>query len=205
MSQNLQNEAFPSDINNLHNHSISISDRSIYLYGRDEDSTISNESCIRFLKNLNYLNKIDQSPITIHLLSLGGSVDPGWAIYDSILKSPSEITIIAYGLVASMASIILQAAKIRIIHKRATLMVHSGYMSIEGATAEISKNLVARNMLDIDIMYSVYINRMKNAPYWKDREPKQIKSFIAKKLKKFEDWYLSANEALEIGLIDRIL
>jgi ATP-dependent Clp endopeptidase proteolytic subunit ClpP len=78
------------------------------------------------IKGLLFLESKNKKPITIIMNNPGGSWYHGMAIYDAILYSSCEVTIKVYGYAMSMGSIILQAAKTRILMPNSSFMIHYG-------------------------------------------------------------------------------
>lgn len=84
------------------------------------------------LRSLVRLNTINNNPITIYLSSAGGTLLDGFAIYDLIRASPSEVTIYASGKICSMGIIVLVAGAHRFAGPNTRFMMHSASHSTEG-------------------------------------------------------------------------
>ena len=133
-------------------------------------------------------------PIKIVFTSGGGSVIDGMALFDYIQELRREghlVTTATLGLAASMAGILLQAGDIRVMGKEAWLMIHEASFGAQGKTGEVEDTVewikkVQDRVLDIFAARS-------------DMTKAQIK---AKWLRK--DWWISSDEALKLGLIDKI-
>ena len=76
--------------------------RCIFLNGEIDDDMAN-----VFIAQLLYLEQEAENPITIYINSNGGSINAGLMIYDAIQGSQLDINMIATGLAASMAAIIL--------------------------------------------------------------------------------------------------
>jgi ATP-dependent Clp protease protease subunit len=91
----------------------------------DEEESASD----KFYRDLTYLatEHNHKGPILVILNSPGGDIYRGLAIYDTIrmfVESGIEINVLGNGLVASMATIILQAGKRRFASQNAQFLVH---------------------------------------------------------------------------------
>lgn len=131
------------------------------------------------------------APIGIILCSEGGDWNACMAIYERLrgLACPANITV--YGEASSSASIILQAGTHRVLGKHAVIVVHDGVAGIEGSPKDVEAFAVASRNARLT-MYRIYSERTGlSAEYWE--------GVCA------HDKYFSANEALDVGLIDEIL
>lgn len=137
-------------------------------------------------------------PVTININSPGGSVTDGLALFDTIQRlrrNGHHVTTRGMGLVASMATVILQAGDERILDKRAKLLIHEGTTTFaKGATLtpgeredmERLSDMTREDILDILAERSTLTKRQLKAK-WTRR-----------------DWILTADEALKNGFVDRV-
>lgn len=92
--------------------------------------------------------------ITISLNSIGGDVFTGFAIYSEIRRyakeHDAEVTIIAQGICASIATIIFLAGDKRIVSQYVSPFVHNAWSYTEGSSGDFSK--VAQELKDVDKM-----------------------------------------------------
>ena len=135
-------------------------------------------------------------PVTININSPGGSVTDGLALYDTILRlrrKGHKVTTRGMGMVASMASVLLQAGDERILDKRAKLLIHEGSATIRGTMSdgEMEDMQFFRKLLRDDIL-DIYVERSN-----------MTKRQIEAKWKR-RDWVLTADEALKYGFVDRV-
>lgn len=183
------------EIELFHEHGLHIPSRTIKL---DQDElledagvTIGPKTASRLIKNLHVLTHISKEPITILMNSPGGSVADGMAMFDAIKYNPCHITIIVLGEACSMAPIILQAADHRLAYPFSRFMLHEGETGYAGHSRDFEKNAEEGKVLRL-MTYKILSERTgKKSSYW------------ARKLSR--DWFLSAQEALEEGLIDEII
>jgi ATP-dependent Clp protease protease subunit len=134
-------------------------------------------------------------PITLYLNSPGGEVNSGYAIFDTIRFIKSPVTIINTGLCASIATVINVAAKKenRLSMPNARFLIHQPLIpgQVYGQASDLE--ITAREIL-------------------KTRE--KINKLLAKEtgtpLEKVEkdtirDYWMNAQEAVEYGLVSRIV
>lgn len=165
-------------------------ERIIFL-SQDVDDNIANQIVAIML----YLDSEDPTkPIQLYINSPGGSVTAGMAIYDTMQHIKSEVITICVGLAASMGSFLLAAGskgkRVALPHSR--IMIHQPL----GGTGR-------QQATDIEIEAREII-RMRH----------QLNGMLADRtgqpLEKIErdtdrDYFMSAAEAKEYGLIDRVI
>jgi ATP-dependent Clp protease protease subunit len=177
------------NIDRLFDYGVLLDSRTIFLTDVDKDG-IDDAVANSFLKALHALECANQNPIQIILRSGGGCVFSGLAIYDAIKSSPCHITATVYGHAMSMASIILQAADLRVMHQNSLLLLHDGTFGSESdwrsyeAWGEMARQLRKQS-------YKILADRTgKTVQFWE------------RKLDR--DLILWPDQALEYGLIDHI-
>ena len=135
----------------------------------------------------------DKADIHLYINSPGGSVTAGMAIYDTMQFIPNDVATYCMGQCASMGSLLLTAgaAGKRFCLPHGRIMIHQPLAGMEGTATEI-------------LIHAEEFLRMKkelNGIYRKH---------TGQTLEKLEsdtdrDRFMSAGEALEYGLIDKIL
>jgi ATP-dependent Clp protease, protease subunit len=148
------------------------------------------------IKSLFLLDSIDpKKPITVIINSPGGEVFSGFAIYDFMkLISAPVITIVA-GFAASMGSIIMLGSKKgkRYCTPNAKVLIHQpligGFFEARATEIEIQAKEIQETKNRIIKIY--------------EEETKQPKEKIAKDIE--TDYWMTAEEAVEYGLIDKII
>jgi ATP-dependent Clp protease protease subunit len=157
---------------------------------------VNQESSTVAIRKLWYLDAIAPGkPITLVINSPGGSVDAGFAVWDQIKMLSSPITTLVTGLAASMGSVLsLCAAKgRRFATPNARFLIHQP--SIHGAVHGQASDLEihAREILRTrSRIIDLYVEATG-----KDQ------ATIALAIER--DTWLSAKEAKEFGLLDRIV
>jgi ATP-dependent protease ClpP protease subunit len=72
-----------------------------------------------------FVDSLNPKKISVWINSGGGSVVDGYNIYNAITKSVSNVDTYAYGMCASMAAIIFQAGRNRVMSDIAVMMLHN--------------------------------------------------------------------------------
>jgi ATP-dependent Clp protease protease subunit len=157
---------------------------------------IDSESAKDAIRKLWYLELTDPGkPILLAINSPGGSVDSGFAIWDQIKMITSPVTTLVTGLAASMGSILsLSAApKRRFATPYARIMIHQpaihGLVKGQATDLEIqAKEIIKSRKLLIELYMQATGKDYKTMDKALDR-----------------DTWMSAQEALEFGLLDGIV
>jgi len=151
---------------------------------------------------LNEVNKIqekpeDKKPIKFYLSTYGGSADDMFALYDIMREVKAETEIHTHGIGKVMsAGVLLLAAGTqgkRCIGKNCRVMIHS----VIGGSHGSLHNMV-NEMEAIQDIQEMYINCLAS-------ETKMTKKQIKKMLERKVNIYLSAEEAVELGIADTII
>ncbi len=131
--------------------------------------------------------------ISIYINSPGGSVTAGLAIYDTMQFIKPEISTICMGLGASMAQVLLCAGtkgkRISLPHSR--ILMHQPSGGTQGQSSDIE-------------IYTKEILRMRDTLYHIIAKHTG-KNYEQIKIDADRDKYMTAEEALEYGIIDKIL
>ena len=141
-----------------------------------------------------YLDSDDQTkPIYLYINSPGGSVTAGLAIYDTMQHIKSEVVTICVGLAASMGSFLLAAGtkgkRMALPHSR--IMIHQPSGGTRGQASDIE--IEAREILRLrHQLNQIYVDNTG-----------QTLEKIEKDMNR--DFFMSAQEAQEYGLIDRVI
>ena len=165
-----------------------LKDRIIFVSGEIND-TLANSVIAELL----YLDSLNNEDISLYINSPGGVITAGMAIYDTINFVKSDVCTICMGMAASMAAFLLSSGANgkRYILPNADVMIHQPLGGAEGQATDIK-------------IASDRILRLRN----------KLNSILSKNtgksLKRIEkdterDNYLSADEALEYGIVDKII
>lgn len=173
---------------------ISIYDRlyreRIIFIGREIDDELANQVVAVML----YLDSEDPTKdIRLYINSPGGSVTAGMAIFDTMQHIKSDVTTICVGLAASMGSFLLMAGtkgkRFALPHSR--IMIHQPMGGTRGQASDIA----------IEAKEILRIKRMLNQEYAK-RTGMPLEK-IERDMER--DYFMSAAEAKEYGLVDRVI
>ncbi|MFY7843298.1 MAG: ATP-dependent Clp protease proteolytic subunit [Rhabdochlamydiaceae bacterium] len=157
---------------------------------------VSSETATDIIKKLWYLDLSEPGqPILFVINSPGGSVDAGMAIWDQIQMISSPITTLVTGLAASMGSVLSLAAPSgrRFATEHARIMIHQP--SIHG--------VVRGQATDLDIQAEEILNTHQMLIDLYARKTNKSHKEVEKALDR-DNWF-SAKEALDFGLIDKIV
>ncbi|HSA04427.1 MAG TPA: ATP-dependent Clp endopeptidase proteolytic subunit ClpP [Tenuifilaceae bacterium] len=141
-----------------------------------------------------FLESTDPSKdIQIYLNSPGGSVYAGLGIYDTMQYISSDVATICTGMAASMAAVLLTAGekgkRTALPHSR--VMIHQPMGGAEGQASDIE--ITTREILKLrDELYDIVAKHSGN-PIERIRKDSD------------RDYWMTAQEALEYGMIDEIL
>jgi ATP-dependent Clp protease protease subunit len=163
----------------------------ILFLGQEVTDGIANSLVAQML----YLDSDDSSkPIYLYINSPGGSVTAGLAIYDTMQYVKSDVVTICVGLAASMGAFLLAAGtkgkRLALPHSR--IMIHQplgGTSQRQASDIEIE----AREILRIKDMLNKSLAEMCGQPLEKVTKDTD------------RDYFLSAAEAKDYGLIDRVI
>jgi len=131
--------------------------------------------------------------ISFYINSPGGSVSAGMAIFDTMQHIKSDVVTICVGLAASMGSFLLAAGKKgkRLALPHARIMIHQPSGGARGQATDIE--IEAREIIRIrHQLNQIYANNTG-----------QTIQKIEKDMDR--DFFMSAQEAKEYGLIDRVI
>ena len=165
-----------------------LENRIIFLNGEIKEDN-SNEVISKLL----YLDSINNDDISLYINSHGGSVNDGLAIIDTMRIIKSDVKTFCVGSSFSMAAVILccGAKNKRFCLKNSEVMIHSpsGYAYGKSDDVNVSSNRLNKTKeLLIEILSK---NSKKNK--------KEInKCFI-------QDYFMNSTEALNFGIIDKVL
>lgn len=164
-----------------------LKDRIIFITGEIDDN-LSNTVIAQLL----YLDSQSHDDIAIYINSPGGSVSSGLAIYDTMNFVKSDVSTVCMGIAASMGAFLLSSGTKgkRFILPNADVMIHQVLGRSEGQASDIK--IATDRILDL-----------------KKRLNKILAKNTGKNIKTIEkdtdrDNYLSADEAIAYGLVDKI-
>ena len=165
-----------------------LKDRIVFLSGE-----ITDDIANTIISELLYLDSINHNDISLYINSPGGSITSGLAIMDTMNFIKSNVSTICVGIAASMGAFLLScgAKGKRFILPNAEVMIHQPLGGASGQATEIK--IAAERILKL-----------------KDKLNKLLANNTNQSIEKIQldterDYFMDANEALEYGIIDRIL
>lgn len=165
-----------------------LKDRIILLSGEIDDNTSN-----IIIGELLYLDSLNHNDINIYINSPGGSVTAGMAIYDTMNYIKSDVSTICIGICASMAAFLLSSGTKgkRYALPNSEVMIHQPLGGASGQATDIK--IAAEHILKV-----------------KDKLNKILSKNTGKDIKTIEydterDNYMTSEESLKYGLIDKIL
>lgn len=131
--------------------------------------------------------------ISIYINSPGGSVTAGLAIYDTMKYVKCDIQTICMGQAASMAAILLAGGSKgkRYALPSSRIMIHQPRGGVEGQESDI--NILAKEIIRLKKLSIEYLSKDTGKPIEK----------IAEDIER--DFYISAQEGKEYGIVDHIM
>jgi ATP-dependent Clp protease protease subunit len=134
-----------------------------------------------------------EKDIQIYINSPGGSVTSGLAIYDTMQQVAPDVVTICYGLAASMGAFLLTggAHGKRLALPNARIMIHQPLGGAQGQAVDIE--IQAREILFLKDTLNGLMAEHTGQPLEKIAEDTD------------RDYFLSPAEAVEYGLIDRVV
>lgn len=141
-----------------------------------------------------YLDSTDPGKdISIYINSPGGSVYAGLGIYDTMQYVSSDVSTLCTGMAASMAAVLLVSGEKgkRFALRHSRVMIHQPMGGAQGQASDIE--ITAREIKKLkDELYSI-IAEHSGQPFEKVERDSD------------RDYWMTSQEALDYGMIDRIL
>jgi ATP-dependent Clp protease, protease subunit len=164
--------------------------REIFLWGE-----INDESAESVVQRILFFDGQNSEDITIFINSPGGAISSGLAIYDAMQYAKSSIKTVCMGLAASMGAVILCAGKKgkRSTWGNARIMIHQPLIagSFFGPASDIQ--IQAEEMIRVRERLNSILSFHSGRPVKKIEEDTD------------RDFFMSAQEAMEYGLVDSIV
>lgn len=165
-----------------------LEDRIVFITGEINDALANT-----VVAQLIYLEAKDSSKdISLYINSPGGSVTAGMAIYDTMNYIKCDVSTICIGMAASMGALLLSsgAKGKRFVLPNSEVMIHQPLGGASGQATEIQ--IVATHIQKTKEKLTKILANNSNQPFDKVLADCE------------RDNYMSAEEALEYGLVDKI-
>lgn len=141
-----------------------------------------------------YLESVDpDKDISIYLNSPGGSVSAGMGIYDTMQYIKCDVSTICTGMAASMAAVLLVSGQEdkRFCLPHSRVMIHQPLGGVQGQASDIE--ITAREIAKIKTELTQIIADHAH------------KDFEVVRKDADRDYWMTAKEAMEYGMVDKIL
>ena len=138
------------------------------------------------------INIEDRKPITLMFFSYGGSLDTGNSLIDTIKLSKTPVRGVNVGQSCSAACFVYLSCHTRFAFPNSTFLIHRGSNDgISGSYADVVASAMdyQRKIKDLE----AYLKANTKIPY----------NVFEDKIK--SEWYISAAEAVEYGMCDKIV
>ena len=185
LDMSLEVEKFRMDF--LFEKGIDFANRSVQLTG-----IVGDDFDFSYVDNvLSELERQSKRSITLKLNSAGGSVVEALAIVGRIRASKCKIVIEGFGVIQSAATMILACGDKRRVSKYAMIMHHQAHYGMEGKHKDV-KHFVEQLEKE-EKLWCKWLEEFtgKEAEFW-------YKSA-------YRDFYITAEEALNYGIVDEII
>ncbi len=165
-----------------------LKDRIIFIDGEINDI---NSNIV--IGELLYLSSKSNDDIQMYINSPGGSVTAGMAIYDTMKFINCDVSTICVGLCASMAAFLLSSGTKgkRYALPNSEIMIHQPIGGAQGQATEIK--IAAERIIKIKKKLNKLLSENTNKPLSKIEQDTE------------RDYFMDSKEALDYGIIDKIL
>lgn len=143
------------------------------------------------LRGIDMMLSMNNKPIEIHMSSYGGDAYMMLALYDKINESPCKFVFYGRGAIMSAATWIMAGCDERYLSKNTTIMVHNGSADASGRLTDTNIDIAEENRLQTKLEEIYAENSFMDTEFWEE---------VSKR-----DLYLTAEEAIALGLADKIV
>lgn len=159
---------------------------------------VSDESAAELISTLSDWDAESRDRITVRLMTPGGDIVSGLAIYDFVTglrAAGTPVDTLALGWAASMGSILLQMGERRYIAPNASVLIHETRTTYDGGWTEKITDAEDRIRFEQDL------ERRCNAILARRSEltVAELRERYARK-----DWWLTARETVALGFADEL-
>ena len=170
-------------------YSLLLKERIIFL-----GTAINDNVANTIIAQLLYLEREDPDKgINLYINSPGGVISSGFAIYDTMKLISPEVSTICLGMAASMATVLLAGGHKgkRYTLPNSTIHMHQAMGGAQGQASDIE--IAAREIIRLQTKLRTILSENTGQSYEKIGEDTD------------RDYYLSAEQAVEYGLVDEVL
>ncbi len=162
----------------------------VIMLGSDVNDDVANQICAQLL----FLEGEDpKADVWLYINSPGGSITAGMAIYDTMQFIKPDVQTICVGIAMSMGALLLAggAKGKRMALPNAKILIHQVSSGFQGQATDIE--IHAKEIIDVRQRLDRILAEHTGQDYDKVREDTE------------RDYFMSAEEAKEYGLIDKVI
>lgn len=170
-------------------YSVLLRERIVFL-GTPINAMFADEIVAKLL----FLDREDsEREISLYINSPGGEISAGLAIYDTMQLIQAPVSTIAVGMTASMATVLLTAGAKgrRYALPHATIHLHQPLGGVQGQATDIE--IAAKEILRMRELINAILRKHTGL------DDTQIEHFTDR------DYYMTAQQAVEFSLVDKVL
>lgn len=162
------------------------------------DDEISDETVTPIVKAILKYNAMDKDisvdqrkPIIIYLNTLGGEIDAGYRLIDTIVWSKTPVYIVNLGHCYSMGFLIFIAGAKRFASKNAKFLLHDGTTVVGDSSSKARDRIAFNDRIEAKLRDDVLT--------WTKISKEEYDA------KSRNEWYMFADEAKQRGVVDCII
>lgn len=133
------------------------------------------------------------TPIQFYLSTYGGACYDGMSLYDVIESSNTPIEVICTGKIMSMGVIVALGAEVRKAYRNTTFMIHQVSGLSFGTLREMEDSVAEASRIN-EMLFSI----IKSKTLVTEEQLNEV-------LQQKKDWFLTAEEALRLGILTDII
>lgn len=173
-------------------YGIDVESSTIYLFGDIADGTLYDFTLkIKAIMHMRSDEK-KSDPINVVINSDGGDVYEALGMIDFMQSLNVKVNTVCRGRAMSAAALLLCAGTgTRAASKNSTIMFHEISSGIYGKSSDMKANVQHTEKLEDLLINIITSNSKRDSLFWRD--------------KILKDYYLSPEEAIELGVIDNII
>lgn len=178
-----------------------LTDRIIMLNG-----PVDERSCNLVVSQLLFLESVDpDADIMLYINSPGGTVTDGLSVYDTMQFIKPDVATIVMGQAASMGSLLAQAGAKgkRYVLPKSRTMIHRVSSGTRGTSGTVHVQELEMEDVNRSFKESQRLNEMLTNIYVEHNSKKKTYKKLFDTMK--YDTFLSAEEAVDFGLADRVI
>lgn len=176
-----------------------------YPHDHDDQPGVEHRMAGKFIRNMSLSRLLNPGlPVLVHMNTTGGEWEDGMAIYDTIKKHPSPVTILDYTKATSMSSIIFLAGDKRVMMPDSHFMYHEGWLGIFNTEKGFASTYEFHKRTSKTRMWEIYVDALKEQGRYSNLSKEKISTILRENMDREQDVHLTPKEAVEWGFVDEI-